>query len=171
MNKFEKGYLKIDFEQIVEHMEKEEKIQVLKSIAVSNDCVQWVLDYICGDDPDGWWSGSDVQLRQKFLEKVEQTQLGKTWLSASWEPWGAIKDKLKEIESSREMFARIERIKRQYDHPLHRWVSKEFSDDDCSHYVTTLADDKIKEVEQLILATMHDAFRYLKDKQTGKEGY
>ena len=98
--------------------------------------------------------GSSDETRYKFLKRVEETQLGKTWLSAYWSPWEDLKNKLKEIESTRAIMKIIRAEMTNYDSPHYRWFRDRFDSDDCSHYVTKLADEKIEEIEKLVVSTL-----------------
>ena len=151
---YEDGCLKIDLQFLIERMSTEDKKTVLKSLAVQEDVTQWVLDYICDKDSDGWWSGGSDEVRVNFLQEVEQTELGRTWLSCYWSPWSECRDALKMVESHREVSKRLERLMRDYDNPMSEWLRKHFDVDECSHYVTKLADEKIKEIENIILKTL-----------------
>lgn len=148
----EGGFIKVDIDILIDQMETEEKTTILKSLSTSQDVIKWVLDFICNEDEDGWYDGNSENTRQDFLEKVEQTQLGQT-LSFYWSPWQELRDKLKTIEANRAVYEKVSSMMR-CDHSYSKWFRDNFDKDEMSHYTTKGADEKIAEIEKLIITTL-----------------
>lgn len=141
------GKLEIDLSDIVDSLPEKDRRDFIKSAACSRQVIDWVIDYICGDDEDGWWTGDDGDLREKILTRVENTHLKDVTVF----DWSLIKDaqkRLKEIESQRHIYWLL------YHHPDRQITIGEFiGNKDMSEeheFSTKRADEKVQEVIDIV---------------------
>jgi len=99
----EKGDIKIDIYELIRETDDETKKQVIKSFATDDAVIRHTIDYICGDDEDGWYPGDAANLRQELLGRVEAKQL-ETMPEYGWRVWDEIRQKIKDIRSAEHIY-------------------------------------------------------------------
>ena len=137
----------LSLETIIGQMNMEQKREVLAWLATDYEVVESVVNHITGNDELGWSTG-DPNQRQKALTQIEQSHLSA--LQYNWTPWSAIKDKLKEIQSAKQVYWAIYH---DIDKDLSRRVMSEFERLGIeSNYTTKQAEDDIVEIKGMIEA-------------------
>ncbi|MFA5217096.1 hypothetical protein [Sulfuricurvum sp.] len=102
MIKFEGANILININDLYSAMSEQDQKDFVKSVALNDDIINWVLDYICGDDNDGYWTSDDSNIRQRFLNRVEKTQLTKSIIS--WDTIRKIDQHLKDIKCKQHIY-------------------------------------------------------------------
>jgi hypothetical protein len=145
--KIEDGYLKLDLDKLFSAMPEETQKEFIKSFAVEETVIEHVIDYICGEDPDGWWTGYASDLRFNLLERVEKTQL-KNWSKYNWSVFSEISQALRDIRCKQQLYWQL------VYHPndeicwkIMDWMKSKGIE---SNFTTKQADDDIARIEKLI---------------------
>lgn len=97
------GQITIDIADFLEALTKEEQLQIVKQLAVQDYVLEKAIDYICGDDTDGWWTSNDDTLRMKLLDRIESAQLSK-WSKYNWQFITEATQRLKEIREKQHIY-------------------------------------------------------------------
>jgi len=162
--KIEDFVLKINLNTLIEKLDEEESRQLIKTLAIQPKIIKSVVDYICGDDADGFWSSEEPQLRQGILERIERTHINTLATSGpryGWSVWQDIQKQLKDIKCKQHVYWALyhdEYFKEKYDWTL---ISNFFKRHNIeSDYTTKKADEDILQVKQMII----DAFRKMEAK-------
>lgn len=103
MAKIEDNENKINIDALLEGMSLEDQKKFIKRFAIQSSVIDHVIDYICGEDPDGWWTSMDDELRMKILGRVEDAQI-KKWSKYYWDFISEAKDRLKEIREKQHIY-------------------------------------------------------------------
>lgn len=146
--KYEGGEIKIDIDYLLSAMNEDDQKAFVKAFAVQRNIIEHVIDSICGEDPDCWWSSYDNEDRMRMFKRVEKAQL-KKWSTYNWEFITEAKDRLKEIrEKQRVYWALFHGEFRE-----HLW--DDFSqfckrNGITSEYTTELANEDIARVEKIV---------------------
>ena len=82
--KYENGEIKLDIEYVLSAMSEEDQRLFVKAFSLQRNIIEHVINSICGEDPDGWWSSYEDEDRMNMFKRVEQAQL-KNWSSYNWE--------------------------------------------------------------------------------------
>lgn len=148
--KIEDGEIRLDLIEIMESLSEDDCKMFIKHFSCQSFIIEKVIDYICGDDEDGWWTGDATNIRQKILCRIEKKQLEQSYLSYSWEPWAELTNRLKEIKERKHIYWHL-----YHDFPDHHeiweWMKRRGID---SEYTTKQAHEDIKKIESMILDTL-----------------
>lgn len=148
------GEIQISIQEIVERMDEESAKSIIKTFCTSRQVIEWVFDYICGEDKDGWWTSDDHQMRERVLARAERAQVG----NPSKHKWTLIDSavkRLKELSSDKQLYWAL------YHHPERRTTTIEAfleGKDKWNEFYTTAADEKIAEVVGIVKSAM-EAFK------------
>lgn len=141
----DKGNIEIDPEEIFGYLDIEEKKELIKHLVLHEDVIQWVLNYICGEDEDGWWIGIDKNIRYNFLCKVESSlidDLKKRKLG--WQIWDEIVHFIKYYKSQKHLYYKLWNIENQ-SMTIGEFLRRNGEENE---FQTKQADEKIKELEE-----------------------
>lgn len=101
--KYENGQIFIDAEVLLEGMSKEDQAAFVKQFSVQRDVIENVIAFICGEDPEGWWSSYTDEDRMKMFKRVEQAHL-KKWSRYNWRFIEEAVARLKEIREKERLY-------------------------------------------------------------------
>lgn len=153
--------IEIDMGHLLEAMDKDDCKAFIKSFACQDFVIEKVIDYICGDDEDGWWTGYSDEYRTKILTRVENTQI-KKWSKYNWKVFEELKNRLKEIQEKRHIYWQIYHDKgfremivlnpyTEEKTTMGNYISDWFKSRNIeSNYTTKQADDDINRIEGMI---------------------
>lgn len=139
------GKIEIHPSEIIDSLSEEDKKSLIKELCISSDVINWVFDYICGDDEDGWWSSENSRQREQLLRRVEKTHLNKV-TRYDWNLLEQAANSLKHVISENHIYWNL------YHHPdrntltIDKFLEK-FGE---NQYTTKLADDKIEEIVNIV---------------------
>jgi len=139
------GKLEIHPQDIVDNLSKEHKMEFIKHYLVSSDVIQTVLDYICDDDPDGWWTGDSDEIRAAFLKKVEDTHLAK-FSQHNWKSLGEACKKITKIRSEQHLYWKLYHHPECHNMTISEWLMKNEIDGDIMEHTSKVADDEIAQI-------------------------
>lgn len=142
----EKGNLALNLEEICNALSEEEKKKFVKLMSISPEIIKWVMDWICGEDEDGWWT-TEHPLREDLLARAESSQIGKEVTKYNWTLIKEAANKLKHSISEQHIYYKL------YDANPEMTVRKflETSDIQVNNpYQTKLAEKKIQEVIDIV---------------------
>ena len=164
---YDKVAIKIDIDYLLESMSEDDCKAFIKHFSIQECVINHVIDYICGDDPDGWWTGNDADLRMKLLQRVEKKQLDRPtrW---GWSVWREVEARLKEIRCKQQIYWKLyhndspfevtlyDGTKKTFERMVIDWLSNQGIQ---SNYTTLEADNDIRRVEGIIV----DALKAMKE--------
>ena len=101
--KIDGGDLKIGITELIESLSSEQKKEIIHSIACNDDVIKRTIDYICDEDEEGWYSGSNPELRQQALVRIEKKQL-ETLPTYYWRVWEDLQQELNNIRSKEQVY-------------------------------------------------------------------
>jgi len=139
------GKLEIHPQDIVDNLSKEDKMEFIKHYLVSTDVIQFVLDYICDDDEDGWWTGDSDEIRAAFLRRVEDAHLA-GFGRYNWKSLGDACERIKKIRSEQHLYWKL------YHHPesgsltIAEWLMKHNVNNDIIEHTSKVADEEIDKI-------------------------
>lgn len=140
------GKLEISLHDITDRLNKEDARYFIKSICISPQIMDWVVNWILGEDEDGWFGG-ESELREKILERIETKHCSYV-TRYNWKLIREAADALKRIASAKHIYFKL------YHHPNpYETTIAEFLKDTCyeeNEYQTKRADDKIEEVLNIV---------------------
>ena len=140
------GKIEIEIDEIISSMSPEDIRIFVKSQVCSREVLNWVTNFLLGDDEDGWWGG-EAELREKILFQIEQKHTEYV-TQHNWSLIKAAADKLKSLESSKHIYWEL------YHHPNPNMSIADFilqkNIYDESEYSTKKADEKIQEVIDIV---------------------
>ncbi len=140
------GKIEFDIEEIWESLATDQKKQFIKSCAISPDIIKWVMDWICGEDEDGWWT-TEHPLRELLLARVEEKQLTNPVTKYNWTLIQKAVEQLKKVCSEKHLYWEL------FHHPAKREITiDKFLEgkDHLNEFYTTAADEKIEEVLEIV---------------------
>ena len=149
------GNIEFDIYEIWESLSTEHKKQFIKSCAISPDIIKWVMDWICGEDEDGWFT-TEHPLREELLARVEEKQISNPVTKYNWSLIQEAAKELKKIYSNKQVYWKL------YHHPSkHILTIAKFLDaeKDLSEFSTTAADEKIEEIVEIVRAAVQPKIR------------
>lgn len=150
----ESGHIKIDLDYFLEAMSSADQKDFIKRFSIDSNVIDHVVDYICGEDPDGWWSGCADERRMKILTKVENAQI-KSWSEYSWEFIKEATDRLREIKEKKHIYWALYHNGCDYDSDFSQNVRKFLNNHGIeSDYTTEQADEEIKQVLDIVREAM-----------------
>lgn len=141
----EKGIIEIDIDEIINSLDTDEQKKLVKSLAISPTIIGWVMDWICGEDEDGWWT-TEHPLREQLLKRVEEKQI-KNIGRYNWTLISKAADALKHYCSEKHLYYSL------YYHPnADTMTIAEFcrSHPDGNQYQTKQAEEKIQEIIDIV---------------------
>ncbi len=155
----------VDFDYLMESMSSEDQKMFIKKFAIESNVIDHVVNYICGEDPDGWWSGCADDRRMKILTKVENAQLNK-WSGYNWKFIDEATNRLKEIKEKQHIYWALYHSGVDYDSDFSMKVRKFLESNGIeSDYTTKQADEEIEKVYSIIKEAMEKLSSKTKEDQ------
>ncbi len=140
------GNIEFSIEEIWESLGTDQKKQFIKSCAISPDIIKWVMDWICGEDEDGWWT-TEHPLREQLLARVEEKQLSTTVTKYNWTIIQKAADELKKIYSDKQIYWSLRHHPEKYTMTIAKFLEGKES---WNEFQTTAADEKIEEIVEIV---------------------
>jgi hypothetical protein len=143
----EKGNVEFDPVEVFKSLPEESQKKLAKSLACDDFYIRKVVDLLCGEDEDGWFTGIDADYRQEILERIEKSHT-KNPFNYSWSVWKEILQTVKSLKSEQHLYYKL------YHHQNQDLTIRQFmdniKDEDSQEYFTTKADKEIEEIKTII---------------------
>lgn len=140
------GKIEFDIGEIWESLSTENKKEFIKSCAISPDIIKWVMDWICGEDEDGWWT-TEHPLREQLLKRVQEKQLTQPVTKYNWSIIQAAAEQLKKICSEKHLYWELYHHPAKHEMTIYKFLQGRES---LNEFYTTAADEKIEEVLEIV---------------------
>ncbi len=144
---FQGGNILIDIDYLLEQFSEEDCKAFIKSFSVQSIVIDHVVKYICGEDPDGWWTGQASDIRHKILTHIQEKQLT-DWRPYNWRVFDEIRSALKDIRCKQHIYWALTHCADEgICWKINDWMRKNNIE---SNYTTNRADEDIARIEKII---------------------
>jgi len=142
----EEGNVVIALEDIIQNMSKEEKKRLCKIISIDYDVKKSVIDYICDEDEDGWWSSDNGEYREEILIRVERCHLENP-NGQNWKLIGEAIERLKHARSQQHIYWTLYHLENK-DMRVSDFIRLYMRDED--QFMTKKAETDIEEIMNIV---------------------
>ena len=141
---YNNGELTIDPVEFFDCLNEEDKKDVAKNLATQDFIMNKAIDFLCGEDEEGWFDGLDSERRQKILEKVEDAHIREP--KHNWSVFRDLRDQIKYDRSSDHIYWAL------YHHRNQDLTIREFmlNIKDESQFMTNRGEKDIERLDKLI---------------------
>lgn len=145
---YEKGKIQIDADYLAASMSNEDYHSFIKGVALDSFIIDKVVDYICDEDEDGFWTSGSNRTREEILMRIEKSQMSAN-VRFNWSFLKNIEDKLKKIAVNKSMYYKI-----YHCGFLDQRTKDALLDHEECEYKTDKANDQINALHKMVKEAM-----------------
>jgi hypothetical protein len=160
------GNIKIDIYYLFSAMDEESQKSFIHTLALQKQIIELVVDYLCGQDAFGSWSGYDDDWRMQALTRIEGEQL-KNWSRYNWKVFSELTDRLKEIRAKEHIYWALHHGAFR-DELWPAWDRFCKANGIESNYTTKQADEDIARIEKMLREALNKFAEPMRAKELEK---